>query len=1299
MQQKQKKRALFLRLSVIFMAMIAIILPLKLNAASDQDKVFVKIKYVRADNNYENWNVWTWSNTAEGKSIAFEKEDSEGRYVIIETTKDANLGFIIREGEGWDNKLTGDVMPDFSNGNVEYLATVAEDGTFTLDTREPKQAFDQVNLNIHYYRFDGNYDPWDVWLWIEDNNTMNNQAVFEGMDEFGAVSNNVLDPVAADKKIGFIVRKPDWSEKDWDGDRFIDKFFIDADGNVDLYIVSGQEEVYYDEATAMAVVENLNNPRITSAKIDSLSDIAFTTNIKMENITEKDIQIVNEETGEGLTVEQVTLAEDGLSGTIKVKEAIDLNTTYTVTITGFQGANLTMGKIFESEAFEQAYTYDGELGAVYSKEQTVFTLWTPTASNVQLALYGTDGSDYTCEAKEIIDMEKGPNGSWSATVPGDLNGTFYNYLVTNDGTVNEVVDPYAKALGVNGMRGMVVDLDATDPEGWEKDEKPVLEDPTDSIVYEMHIRDFSISENSGVTLEYRGKYNGVWEDGTTIPGTDVKTGVDHLKELGVTTVHLLPTFDHQSIDETKLDVPQFNWGYDPKNYNVPEGSYSSDPYTGTIRIEEFKQMVMELHKAGIRVVMDVVYNHTGATTDSNLNLAVPNYYYRQNAQGGFANGSGCGNETASERSMVGRLIVDSVAYWAEEYHIDGFRFDLMAIHDIDTMKEVRAAVDAIDPTILLYGEGWTGGDSPLPEDQKATKANTVKFGDLQIAAFSDDIRDGIKGSVFDAAAGGFINGGTDYEETIKFGVVASTPNDQIDYSKVKNQTQPWANQPYQTISYASAHDNLTLWDKLQSTNPNDSEEALIQLNKMSAAIVYTSQGIPFMQAGEEMARTKVNPDGSLNENSYNAPDSVNQIDWTRKVEYSDLYEYYKGLIQMRKAHKAFHMNTTEEIQNNLTFLNTNQKNVVAYTLNGKAVGDDWETIAVAFNANEEAVTITLPDSNWNVVVNEQKAGVETLAEVAGNQVTIPAKASYVLVKDNETQPEQKLQISYRTHVQNEGWQDFVANGVMSGTKGKDLRLEAIEIRLDNNTIGGSVEYRTHVQNDGWQDYVADGAMSGTTSRNLRLEAIQIRLTGAIAENYDIYYRTHIQDKGWLGWAVNDGKSGSAGLSKRLEAIEIRLVEKGGEAPGSTENAYLTNKKPANPTISYRTHVQNEGWQDYVAGGVTSGTTGKNLRLEAIEIQVNGDGLNGNVEYRTHVQNDGWQDYVANGAMAGTKGRSLRLEAIQIRLTGELAQKYSVEYRTHVQNEGWQNWVRDDAMSGTTGKNLRLEAIEIRLVKR
>ena len=356
-------------------------------------------------------------------------------------------------------------------------------------------------------------------------------------------------------------------------------------------------------------------------------------------------------------------------------------------------------------------------------------------------------------------------------------------------------------------------------------------------------------------------------------------------------------------------------------------------------------------------------------------------------------------------------------------------------------------------------------------------------------------------------------------------------------------------------------------------------------------------------------------------------------------------------------------------------------------------GGEWQ---YSTTDAEGFLKITVADGGHGVRIaeNQQEAYVDNYAGL-GITADGAIRVWPVLVY---SEPIQKpLSISYRTHVQNDGWQDFVTDGTLSGTTSRSLRLEAIEIRL--NTMGGSVEYRTHVQNDGWQDYVADGAMSGTTGRNLRLEAIQIRLTGAIAEKYDIYYRTHIQDKGWLGWAVNDGKSGSAGLSKRLEAIEIRLVEKGGEAPGSTENAYLTNKKPANPTICYRTHVQNDGWQDYVTGGVTSGTTGRNLRLEAIEIQVDGDGLSGNVEYRTHVQNDGWQDYVANGAMAGTKGRSLRLEAIQIRLTGELAQKYHVEYRTHVQNEGWQNWVRDDAMSGTTGKNLRLEAIEIRLVKR
>ena len=507
----------------------------------------------------------------------------------------------------------------------------------------------------------------------------------------------------------------------------------------------------------------------------------------------------------------------------------------------------------------------------------------------------------------------------------------------------------------------------------------------------------AIADNSGVSKENKGKYAGVWEADTTVPNTDVKTGISHLKELGVTTVHLLPSFDHQSIDETKLEEAQYNWGYDPKNYNVPEGSYSSDPYDGKTRITEYKKMVQELHKAGISVVMDVVYNHTGATSDSELNKAVPNYYYRQNEKGEFSNGSGCGNETASERAMMRKLMVDSVTYWAKEYHVDGFRFDLMALHDQDTMVAIREALNEINPSILIYGEGWTGGDTPLNSEKQATKANTKNFGELQIAAFSDDIRDGIKGSVFDAKDHGFVDGAQNKEETIKFGIVASTPNDQIDTDKVNNQTKAWAKEPYQTITYESAHDNLTLWDKLQSANETATEQQLLAMNKMSAAIVLTSQGIPFLHAGEEMARTKVNPDGTLNENSYNAPDSVNAIDWSRKQKYEDLYEYYQGLIAMRKEHKAFHMNSTKEIQNNLKFLDVTEKNVVAYTLNGKAVGDSWNTIAVIFNANNKSVDVTIPDNQWAVVVDQNTAGTKQLKTVSGSTVTVPANSTYVLV--------------------------------------------------------------------------------------------------------------------------------------------------------------------------------------------------------------------------------------------------------------------------------------------------------------
>lgn len=647
------------------------------------------------------------------------------------------------------------------------------------------------------------------------------------------------------------------------------------------------------------------------------------------------------------------------------------------------------------DRFKDYNIYHGELGALYSKDKTEFVIWAPCADNVELKLFKDEYMD------KPVQMVKEDKGVWRVTILKDLNKVYYNYLVDYDGIVNEVVDPYAKAVSVNGLKSMVVDLKSTNPKGWELDKKPKLDRVVDSILYEAHIRDFSIDASSGVTIKNRGRYNGLWEEGTTIPGTDIKTGIDHLKELGITTIHLMPTFDYCTVDESKPDVPQYNWGYDPQNYNVPEGSYSTDPFNGEVRIKEFKELVLNLHKAGIRVVMDVVYNHTYASYDSNLNKAVPGYYYRHDINGNFSNGSGCGCELASERPMVRKFIVDSVTYFANEYHIDGFRFDLMGLTDITTMKELRFRLNKIDKTIILYGEGWQGGTSPLPEREAALKFNTIKYGSSQIGVFNDNIRDGIKGHVFNNKEKGFVNDQKGFEETIKFGVVAATYHKGIRYSMVANSKDPWANEPYQTINYASAHDNFTLYDKLKVSTDGKSEEDLIQMNKLAAAIIFTSQGIPFIQAGEELARTKVNPDGTLNENSYNAPDSVNKIDWNRKIKYKDLYEYYRGLISLRKNHKAFRMDFNAQIQDNLEFISTNEDNIVAYKINGEAINDTFKEIIVIYNGNNNNVRVNIPDKAYSIIVNEKVAGNEKIVDVKGPVIEVKAKSCYVLV-DSES---------------------------------------------------------------------------------------------------------------------------------------------------------------------------------------------------------------------------------------------------------------------------------------------------------
>lgn len=647
-------------------------------------------------------------------------------------------------------------------------------------------------------------------------------------------------------------------------------------------------------------------------------------------------------------------------------------------------------KEYSTEDFKNKYHYSGELGALYSKECTTFILWAPICEEVSLLVYGDN-------KEKLYKMNKGEKGVWRIKLSGDLKNIYYNYLVSINGKNNVVVDPYAKAVGINGEKSMVVDLESTNPNMWDNDKKPELLSATDAILYEMHIRDFSIDENSGVKEKDKGKYLGLVEDGTVIPKSNIKTTLDHLKELGITHVHLLPTFDYKSVDEKDSKTMQYNWGYDPQNYNAPEGSYSSNAFGGNVRIKEFKEAIKRLHSNGLRVVMDVVYNHTFDSETSCLNLAVPKYYHRSNEKGEFSNGSACGNELASERSMVRKYIVDSVSYWAKEYHIDGFRFDLMGLHDIETMKEIRKSIDKIDSSIIIYGEGWNGGgETPLPVEKSALKVNTPQYEKMQIACFSDDIRDGIKGDVFIAEKTGFVNGGKDLEETIKFGVVASIDHKDINYETVLYSNKHWANEPYQTINYDSAHDNYTLWDKLKLSSKNASEEELIKMNKLSAAIVLTSQGIPFLHAGEEFLRTKENIDKTLVENSYNSLDYVNKLDWNRKKKYIDVFNYYKGLIDLRRTYKEFRLDNAKEIKESIKFFYKGKEfkedSVVAFTIKNK------EEFIVIYNGNKSKIKFNMPKGVWEIVVDGKEAGAKVIKEITSLVIEVEGISTYVIKK-------------------------------------------------------------------------------------------------------------------------------------------------------------------------------------------------------------------------------------------------------------------------------------------------------------
>lgn len=634
----------------------------------------------------------------------------------------------------------------------------------------------------------------------------------------------------------------------------------------------------------------------------------------------------------------------------------------------------------------EVYT-GNDLGAVYSPKMTRFKVWAPEAESVKLNLYKQGEGDNLIE-QHI--MKKSANGTYVFEKQGDCNGIYYTYTVVNHGEEQEAVDPYTKAAGVNGQRGMVINLAKTNPQGFELDGYRNPEHITDAIIYEGSVRDFTMDESSGVF--HNGKFLGLTEANTTNHFGEA-TALDYISDLGITHVQILPAFDFETVDE-KNQKAQYNWGYDPDNYNVPEGSYAVSPYDGAVRIQEMKQMVLALHSRGIGVIMDVVFNHTYRRDDSNLQKIVPGYYYRSD-ETGYTNGSGCGNEVASDRPMAQKLIVDSLIYWAKEYHIDGFRFDLMGVLDIDTMNVIAERLKEIRPDIYLYGEGWNGGPSSLAEEKRAFKASAKKM--PGIGMFNDDIRDTIKGSVFYDDHLGFVNGGTHLENALRYGITGAVAHPQVDYDAYGS--KPWAKEPGQSINYVSCHDNYTLWDKLSVSCPEASEEKKKAMNRLCAAIVFTSQGVPFIQAGEEFLRSKPLPGKKgFAENSYNMPDAVNSIKWDNIHEYPDMIAYYKGLMALRKAHPVFRMQSEAEMTQNLCFLSDTPENVVAYLLKGKGADDTPENILVIFNGNDEEILYNLPEGKWKILVDDKTAGADG-KKIISEKADVEPLSALVLEKE------------------------------------------------------------------------------------------------------------------------------------------------------------------------------------------------------------------------------------------------------------------------------------------------------------
>lgn len=832
----------------------------------------------------------------------------------------------------------------------------------------PCQSFGQeqsLTVEVHYTRYNEDYEGWNLWLWVDENEGRSFEFETDGSEVKTEVE---LSQVSGDSRIGILLRKGDWEEKDVDGDRYLDLTKA-KEGRLTIWLMQGEETVYYSQEKT--------GVRILDACLDSETEITF----RAYCAGTESLSVVDQQ-GKEYALAHQELSKDGniVSGKLTLKEAAALPGTFYLVI-GDVKESIRFGGIYDTDAFKDNFVYEGEdLGVICQKERSSFCLWSPMAEEVTLKLYeeGTGGSPV-----KSIPLARGEKGVWRLTLEGDYRNQYYTYVVNVQGEEWEVSDPYARSTGLNGERGMLLAHDEGVPEGFLEDTFLTNTAREDVILYEMSVRDFTFDEVSGV--QEKGKFLGLTEKGTVNPSGD-STGLSYLAELGITHVHLLPVQDFGGVDEENPEEA-YNWGYGPVSFFVPEGSYSTDPYHGEVRVEECKRMVQSLHSKQIGVVMDVVYNHTYQNTDSNLNRIVPGYYYRMKEDGSFSDGSRCGNELATEREMVRKLIMDSLKYWMEEYHIDGFRFDLMGLIDVETMKEIEEMVYSINPHAVLYGEGWDAGET-VYEGVRMESANAWMT--PQIGTFNN---------VFRRAVQKYICGMTEEESTVlgmRFGFAGA-----VSYPDIYDRMGSWTDNPLQCINYASCHDGYTLWDLITLSCPDEGEEMWKQRDRFGAACVLLCQGTPFLHSGEEILRTKTsetNPDVKYG-NSYNAGDYVNKISWESRTENKDVLEYYKGLIAFRKAHEGLRYQTEKELNRKLMSIEELPENVIGYYMSEPVNFFVENQICILLNPTSETVEYVPKSGTWKIYVDGERAGTECLKEISrGSSLDVEGVSALAAVR-------------------------------------------------------------------------------------------------------------------------------------------------------------------------------------------------------------------------------------------------------------------------------------------------------------